>query len=296
MNQTAFQFQKRRIDTVALGDWLKKARTHIDAASQEPASSINALIGFVLNKPVHFGISHPETSLSPAEETWLNVLLDRLLSGEPLAYLIGRQEFFGIDFKVTPDVLIPRPETELLVEKAVDWLQTKRGNVLVADVGTGSGCIAAAIGRQIPSARIVGTDFSYNALQIAKKNIQSLELENRISLVQSDLMASLQYHFDCICANLPYIPTEILSALRVKKFEPLAALDGGHDGLKYFGPLLYQTRSRLKPDGQVLLEIEATRSQAMIDLAALVFPSASIRIHNDLAGLPRLVQIQLIAE
>ena len=296
MNQTAFQFQKRRIDTVALGDWLKKARTQISAASEEPASSINALIGFVLNKPVHFGISHPETSLSAAEETCLNGLLDRLLSGEPLAYLIGRQEFFGIDFKVTPDVLIPRPETELLVEKAVDWLQTRRGKVLVADVGTGSGCIAAAICSQIPSAKVVGTDFSYNALQIAKKNIQSLELENRISLVQSDLMAGLQGQFDCICANLPYIPSEILSSLRVKKFEPLAALDGGLDGLKYFGPLLYQSQTRLKPDGQVLLEIETTRSQAVIELAALVFPSASIRIHHDLAGLPRLVQIQLIAE
>ena len=102
--------------------------------------------------------------------------------------------------------------------------------------------------------------------------------------------------FDCICANLPYIPTKTLSSLPVKNYEPLSALDGGDDGLRFIEPLLYQSQKVIKPDGLILLEIESTLSQSVFDLAAIVFPDASIKIHNDLAGLPRLVQIQLGGE
>ena len=209
-----------------------------------------------------------------------------------MPYLIEKQEFFGIDFRVTPQVLIPRPETELLVEIALNWLQKKKNNPIIADVGTGSGCIAVALGKHLPLAKIFGTDISYKALLIAKENSNKFALGNQIHLVQSDLLTGLTGQFDCICANLPYIPTESLSTLIVKKHEPLVALDGGIDGLRLVEPLLYQSQKMISSDGLILMEIESTLSHSVFDLAAIVFPDASIKIHNDLAGLPRLIQIQ----
>ena len=296
MNRNVFLYQYRRIETIVLGDWLGKAHKLISTLPEEPTSSINAIIGFALNKPVHFGISYPEFVLSDAEEARLDSLLNRLLSGEPLPYITTKQEFFGFDYKVTSDVLIPRPETELLVEYALGWLQKRGGRNLVADVGTGSGCIAVSLGKNLPTAKIIGTDFSYKALQTAQENVKRQELDGQINLVQADLLAGLQGQFDCICANLPYIPSFTLFKLAVRKFEPLSALDGGQDGLRYIKPLLYQSKTRIKPNGLILLEIEATQSHSVINLATTVFPAASIRIHSDLSGLPRLVQIQMNGE
>lgn len=293
MNQIVFLYLNRRTETAVLGDWLWRARKLISTLPEEPPSSIYALIGFALNKPVHFGISHPEFVVSPVEEAKLDSLLNRLLSGEPLPYITGKQEFFGLDFKITPDVLIPRPETEMLVEQALDWLKKRKVKNLIADVGTGSGCIAVSIGKNLPAAKIIATDYSFNALQIARENIKHHNLNDNIQLVQADLLAGLRCQFDCICANLPYIPTDVLSKLAVMKFEPLSALDGGQDGLRFIELLMFQSRDRIKPDGLILLEIEANQSQPIVDLAASVFPVASIRIHTDLAGFPRLAHIEL---
>jgi release factor glutamine methyltransferase len=213
-----------------------------------------------------------------------------------LPYLIEKQEFFGIDFKVSPQVLIPRPETELLVDLALNWLNTKKNEPIIADVGTGSGCIAVALAKNSPMAKIIGIDFSFDSLLVANENIDKYVLKNQIHLVQSDLLDGLEAQFDCICANLPYIPTDTLSTLAVKKYEPLRSLDGGSDGLRFIKPFLHQSKSKIKLDGLILLEIEATLSQSVSGLAAIVFPDASIKIHTDLAGLPRLIQIQLIGE
>ena len=292
-NRNVFLLRNRRIETVALGEWLRKAHSLINTLPEEPSSSINALIGFALDKPVHFGISHPEYVLTTAEESMLDALLNRLLMAEPLPYITGKQEFFGLEFKMTSDVLIPRPETELLVENALDWLQKRNNNSLVADVGTGSGCIAVSLGKKLPSAKIVGTDVFYKALKIAQANVNSHGLDGRIALVQTDLLSGIQPQFDCICANLPYISSGTLSGLTVEDFEPLSALDGGQDGLRYIEPLLFQSRSRIKPNGLILLEIEATQSQAVFNLAASVFPVASIKILADLAGNPRLACIEM---
>lgn len=242
---------------------------------------------------MHFALSHPEIYISPSSEKELYVLFYRLLAGEPLPYLIEKQEFFGIDFIMTSDVLIPRPETELLVESALTWLKKKTGKTLIADVGIGSGCISVALGKHLPNASIIGTDFSSKALHVAKKNIKKHTLENQISLVQTNLLAGLAARFDCICANLPYIPTRTLSTLPVKNYEPLAALDGGDDGLRFIEQLLYQSQKVISSEGLILMEFESTLSRSVYDLASLVFSSASIKIHNDLAGLPRLVQIQI---
>ncbi len=293
MNPNAFLLQSRRIKTVVLGEWLQKARAQLRHFPEISASSVYALIGFVLNKPVHFGLSHPEINLLPSDEKELYVLFYRLLAGEPLPYLIGKQEFFGIDFNVTPDVLIPRPETELLVEIALEWLKKKKGKTLIADVGIGSGCISVALGKHLPYTSIIGTDFSFKALRVAKVNLKKYKLENQIHLLQTNLLSGLSARLDCICANLPYIPTKTLSSLPVKNYEPLAALDGGEDGLKLIEPLLYQSKKVISSDGLILLEIESTSSSSVFDLASFVFRGASIKIDNDMAGLPRLVQINL---
>ncbi len=291
MNPSASLLQNRRIKTIVLGEWLQKARAQLRHFPEVSISSVYALIGYVLNKPVHIGLSHPEILLSPSNEKELYVLFHRLLAGEPLPYLIGKQEFFGIDFNITSAVLIPRPETELMVEVALEWLKQKKSRNLIADVGTGSGCISVAISKHLSYVSIIGTDLSFQALRVAKENIRKYDLEKQVHLVQANLLAGLAGPFDCICANLPYIPTETLSTLSVRKYEPLSALEGGEDGLKFIEPFLKQAKKVVTGEGLMLLEIESTLSSTVFDLASFVFRDASITIHNDLAGLPRLVQI-----
>jgi release factor glutamine methyltransferase len=293
MNPNAFRLRNRRIKTAVLGKWLEKARKQIFSLPDESVSSINALISYVLIKPGHFAYSHPEFELSINEELILDSMLNRLISGEPLAYITGKQEFFGYEFKVTPEVLVPRPETELLVEIALDNLKHRKGEIFGADVGTGSGCIAVSICRNLPEIEMVGIEISFSALRIAEINAENNCVKNRLRFIQADLLSGLQVHFDFICANLPYIPCDILVNLPVKKFEPLSALDGGKDGLKYIKPFLEQSKSKLRPDGFLLLEIEATQSQSVLDLSTSIFPDASIKIHKDLAGFTRIAQIDL---
>jgi release factor glutamine methyltransferase len=189
--------------------------------------------------------------------------------------------------------LIPRPETELLVEIILERLKKIKGEILGADVGTGSGCIAISLCKNLPDIKIIGTDISFNALKIAQVNVQKNDVRKSINLIQSDLLLGLPGPFDCICANLPYIPSNVLADLAVRKYEPITALDGGIDGLRFIKPFLEQSKSRLKSGGFVVFEIEATQSQEILDLSASYFPYASIKIHEDLAGLPRIAQIEL---
>jgi release factor glutamine methyltransferase len=145
----------------------------------------------------------------------------------------------------------------------------------------------------LPYVSIISTDLSFQALRVAKGNIQKNQLEKQVHLVQADLLAGFAGSYDCICANLPYIPTKTLSTLTVRKYEPLLALDGGENGLKYIEPFLNQAKKVVRCNGLVLLEIESTISSAVFELASFIFRDASIKIHDDLAGLPRLVQIDL---
>jgi len=293
MNLNDFPLQNRRIKTGVLGEWLQKAHAQLRHFPEISISSVHAIIGHVLNKPAHIGLSHPEIKISNSDEKDLYFLFYRLLAGEPLPYLIGKQEFFGIDFNVTPAVLIPRPETELMVEIALEWLKEKNQIILMADVGIGSGCVSVALAKQLPNISILGTDVSYQALQVAKGNIKKYKLENQIQLIQTNLLSGLSARFDNIYANLPYIPTNKLSSLSVRNYEPHLALDGGYDGLRIIEPLLYQAKNSIRLGGQILLEIESNSSSSVKNMATFIFQDASIKIHNDLAGLPRLVQINL---
>jgi release factor glutamine methyltransferase len=278
---------------LSLGDWLTQARSAIKALPDEPTSSLYAIIAFALDKPAYWAQAHPEFSLDTKQITHLNHHLQRLLAGEPLPYIIGKQAFYGLDFIVSPHVLIPRPETELLIETALAWLSEHPAARQCADVGTGSGCIAVAIADHNPHVRFTASDLSYPSLLIARQNIHQLQLSQRIDLLQTDLLLGLQVKFDLICANMPYIPTHKLKNLRVSQYEPISALDGGRDGLTLIDQLLEQAHTRTKASGMILLEIEFSQSDAIATLIHSHFPNAGITITNDLNNQPRLVKITL---
>jgi release factor glutamine methyltransferase len=205
-----------------------------------------------------------------------------------LPYVLGSWEFYGLDFKITPDVLIPRPETELLVGKAIDWLRAHPGQRWGADVGTGSGCIAVTLAQQVEDLRLTASDISYAALRVAKFNAWRYELMDRIHFLQVDLLPPVSKAFDLICANLPYIPTATLRTLSVSKREPSIALDGGEDGLDLIKRLLEESRHKIAPGGSMLLEIEASQGSRGKELAEKLFPEGRAQVWADLAGHERL--------
>jgi release factor glutamine methyltransferase len=277
-----------------LNEWLFSARQQLFSLGDEPISSLYALISFSLNRPAYFAQSHPDYIPTSDQKSKLDIALQRLLQGEPLAYIRGFQEFYGLDFFVNPNVLIPRPETELLVDTAIDLLSKKAGQLIAADVGTGSGCISITIATKIPNLVFLSIDKSINALKVAQENIRKHGVGNKIGLVCGDLLTCVNQQFDCICANLPYIPSATLNSLKSLRYEPMSALDGGMNGMQFIAPFLIQASQRIKNDGIILAEIEISLSQVVNELAHKLYPSAKIEILNDLAGLPRLLVINNI--
>ena len=271
--------------------------------SDTPALDASVLIAHVLNKPRSWVMAHNELTLTTEQQKQLDDSLMRLKSGEPFPYILGHWEFFSLQFEVTPDTLIPRPETELLVEKAIAWLQAHPTKRSVADIGTGSGAIAVSIAVNVPEAKILATDISSGALQVAKRNAEKFGVTERIKFAECDLLphpgplsrgerGEEVRKFNLICANLPYVPTRILHSLPIYNREPTLALDGGEDGLDPFRKLLNLSLHWLAPDGMMLLEIESTLGSQALSLAGAAFPEASIRLHKDLAGRDRLLQIE----
>ena len=276
-----------------LSSWLEAARRALTAASDQPSLEAQAILGNLLGKSRAWIFGHPEAILSSDEITRLNELISRRISGVPLPYLLGRWEFYGLEFEVSPAVLIPRPETEQLVDLARAWLITHPTRRQSSDVGVGSGCIAAALAYSIADLTVFAVDPFGSALEIARRNLRRHHLADRVFLVQSDLLTALAGPFDLVCANLPYIPTLTLQELDVARYEPHQALDGGPDGLRLIEHLLSQLPTRLAPGGRVLLEIEFSQDQSAPTLARHYFPRAQVELKTDLAGLPRLVMIDL---
>ncbi len=267
--------------------------------SDTPDLDASVLVAHILDKPRTWVLAHPELSLTLEQQKKMDDSLARLERGESFPYLLGHWEFFGLNLDVTHDVLIPRPETELLVEKAIAWLQESPERRTVADVGTGSGAIAVTIAVNVPDVRILATDISHKALEVAQKNAIKFDVNHRIDFVQCDLLpphiASLptERHFDLICANLPYIPTETLHNLPIFGREPTLALDGGVDGLDPIRRLLKIGPEWLAPNGMILLEIESTRGIQALNMAYDLFSEARIHLHQDLAGQDRLLEIMI---
>lgn len=292
---------------VNVQDWMKSARqTLTDALARlspagqsflEYESSGNAslearvLLAHVLQKPSAWILAHEDTPISENQLAFLERLLAQRVSGVPLPYLIGHWEFFGLDFEVNPAVLIPRPETELLVERGLAWLQAHPSG-RTADVGTGSGCIAVSLAKNCPNACVLTIDRSRDALELARRNAARQQVEGQIVLVQSDLLSAACGPFDLVCANLPYIPEDQLKELPVAQYEPRLALDGGVDGLRLIQALLSDAHRWLAPESLLLLEMQYDQGEAISALAKKYLPDAEIRVIQDLAGLPRMVEVE----
>lgn len=265
--------------------------------SDTPALDASVLVARIAGKSRSWVMAHPEMILSIEQQTRLEESVKRLERGEPLPYVLGHWEFFGLEFEVTPDVLIPRPETELLVEKAIAWLQKNPTKMNVADIGTGSGAIAVSVAVNAPMVNILATDISQKALRVARRNAQKHKVENQIKLIECDLLPNSSFNLhpsslNLICSNLPYIPTKTLERLPIYQREPTVALDGGADGLDIFRKLLNTIPNWLAPNALILLEIESTLGEQTMQLARQYFQHANIRLHQDLTGRDRLIEIQ----
>jgi release factor glutamine methyltransferase len=236
--------------------------------------------------------AHAEVELSKvAAETYVRQLARRE-TGAPLPYVLGWWEFFGRRFRVTPEVLIPRPETELLVERGLNWLLRLPGETRVLDVGTGSGCIAISLAAGALGCRAVATDLSMAALRIARENAEQHGVAPRLALVQADLVHGLAGSFDLVCANLPYLPTADLPQWNVTRWEPRPALDGGAGGTEIIRRLLPLLPGLLSADGVALLEIGAGQEERVLDSIEQALPRWRVESIADLAGIPRVIELK----
>jgi len=225
--------------------------------------------------------------LSPEQEDIFWSLIERRTSHEPTAYIVGHREFYGLDFYVDPSVLIPRPESELLVEKALTLAQARPAST-IADIGTGCGAIAISLALNLPQAKIYATDISPPALKTALFNCQKHGVVNRVCLLLGDMLNPLPEPVDLAVANLPYVKK---SEINEESFEPSLALDGGSNGLDKILQLCYQLNDKLHPEGTLLLEIGQGQKKAVTAFLRGLFPSAEIEATPDLSGLDRVVSL-----
>jgi release factor glutamine methyltransferase len=224
-------------------------------------------------------------------------LMDRRLRREPAAYIMGHREFYGLDFIVAPGVLVPRPETETLVEEAMLLLGQRHWQdepPTVADVGTGSGVIAVTLAVHLPQVVVYGMDISSRALEVAALNSQRHGVADRVCWLQGELLAPLDQPVDLVVANLPYVMTLEIQTLEpeVRLYEPLEALDGGRDGLEVIGRLLRTAGSHLKRGAALALELDTRQVERATQLAGHAFPGAVITGVPDLTGRPRVLTIR----
>jgi release factor glutamine methyltransferase len=271
---------------------LYQVRSRLEEQSETAALDAQVLLAHVVGKPRSWVLAHPDLVLTSEQAENLETALIRLEAGEPLPYVLGHWEFFGLDFWVTPATLIPRPETELLVERAIEWLREHPGCRFAVDSGAGTGCIAISLAAHILDLHLLACDIFKDALLVAQRNIHRHGVQGRVACLQADLLPAVGRKIDLICANLPYVPSGTLKELRVSHWEPIQALDGGPDGLSVIRRLLMDAPETLAPGGLILLEIEATQGAPALQLARSAFPNASVELICDLAGRDRLISIR----
>ena len=269
-------------------------RTRIDDAFIEA----ELLLGHVLRMSKTQLHTEPERSLASAETKHLWRLVQRRLDHEPAAYILRHCEFYGIDFCIDCHTFIPRPETELLVEKAVELAQRishPGKQITIADVGTGCGAIAISLALALPQAKIYATDISASALQVAGMNCRRHAVSSQVELLQGNLLEPLSQPVDMIVANLPYIKSCEFKDLspEVRNFEPTTALAGGEDGLGKIQQILEQMPGKLNYEACFLLEIGQGQGREVTSLIKSYFPQASIELISDLGGIERVVKVGL---
>ena len=271
-------------------------------AKRVPSPRLNAelLLRFVLSCDRAYLFAHPERELSADEEGRYHAALAERSRGVPAQYITGHQEFWGMDLIVSPAVLIPRPETEHVIETVLGILSLGRGvqpsaergdstqRLRMADVGTGSGCIALALAKELSHAEIHATDISSAALEVARVNAARLQLDKRIQFHQTDLLAGLTSPFDLVVSNPPYVgeSEEDQVQLEVRKFEPRSAVFGGPTGTEVIARLILQARTLLRPGGWLIMEISGTIVDAV---RTLLRDWNELQVINDLQSIPRVV-------
>jgi release factor glutamine methyltransferase len=303
-----------------------------NAGCDTPGLDAEVLLAHTLAKDRTWLLMHSLKNLNQDQRDKFECLLSRREQREPVAYIVGHKAFFGLEFQVNRHVLIPRPETELLVETALEiagrqidksanqqigklanWQINKPANqqitqisplpaprsplpFSIVDVGTGSGCLAIALAKNIEQAAVVAIDFSLEALNLARQNAVKHRVAERISFLVGDLLNPLSRPVEMIVSNPPYVSrAELASAVspEVARYEPRLALDAGSDGLDVIRQLLPQAKQKLGPGGSLLVEIGSTQGQVVTQLANCYFPKADIQVKKDLAGLDRLLVVKI---
>jgi release factor glutamine methyltransferase len=232
--------------------------------------------------------AEPDTALTEEQEADFWDKIGCRIKGMPSAYITCIREFYGLEFYVNESVLIPRPETELLVEKTIECARNYTAPI-IADIGTGCGNIAVSLALNLPRAKIYATDISRQALNIAHRNCEYHDVERRIKLIVGDLLEPLKGSFDIIVANLPYVRTADLPIVNTNGYEPRLALDGGEDGLDVIRRFCVQVRGKLKLGGSLLLEIGIGQKELLVNYLLSLFLEAKIESFRDLAGIDRVV-------
>lgn len=265
-----------------------------EAHVPEPVRESSLLIEHAIDRNRAFVVAHPEYELVEEELQRLCNAVQRRTSHEPYQYIVGRQEFYGLEFRVTPDVLIPRPETEMLVEKSLELVRDLPSPRFL-EIGIGSGCIAVSILKNLPAASAVGVDVSKEALEVARSNATRHSVDARLRLEAGDVYDRLAAErYDLIVSNPPYVPSSDLAGLQpeVRDHEPHVALSDGGDGLSIVKRIIHGAPSFLKPGGWLLIEIGFSQAGEVRKMVAAE-TWESLDILPDLQGIPRMVVVQL---
>ncbi len=249
------------------------------------------LLADVLGVEKTWLIAHDDEPVSKGAYARYIQQIERVQSGEPLPYVRGQTEFFGLSFDITSDVLVPRPETELLVELILAWAQSQAGSLSIIDVGTGSGILAVSLAVHLPNAEITGIDISKSALKVAAKNAAKNGVTERIHFICSDLLKNAAGPYEIVVANLPYIDSGQLTGLDVLDWEPALALDGGCAGIEIIHRLLARAPRYLAGTSLIALEIGYDQAEVVTALSRKYFPQAAVSIHQDLGGYDRVALI-----
>ncbi len=273
--------------------WVRATQLLSEESVSDPAIEAEAMVrhATALDRAGFFASLNDE--VAAAAQGRIDGLVERRSSGEPLFYMLGHREFYGLELYVDAAVLIPRQETELLVDLALQHCRQYAGRRLtVLDVGTGSGAIAVALACHLPSATVHATDSSREALLVADANMKRHNLSDRVHLVQTDLLGCLNTTVDVIVSNPPYIASEDIGGLADEvRQEPRSAIDGGMDGLGPTARLLIQAQGHIRPGGLVLVETDPQHIERAIQLGRDAFPDALVWYERDLLGMPRVIVV-----
>jgi len=257
------------------------------------------LLAFVLDRKREYLPAHPDEVLSREVVQRFYALFDRMIAGEPVAYLLGKKEFYGLDFLVDRRVLIPRPETEHLVEWVLNYFKNSppgpgAGRLRILDLGTGSGCIAVSLAKHLPSAEVTGSDISSDALKVAEENARNHDVSARMQLVESDLLVHLDEPFDIIVANLPYIGEKRFSFVSKSAldYEPHVALFGGDDGLYLYQRFFEQLSEKSWRPKIVVGEFGFLQRDELEILLKQSFPTQVVRFEQDYAHIDRMFVVE----